>query len=221
MQVCQLKVGQKRIALTPANQAQVVYPWNDYHTILPLCLSSVGMICFCLYEYFLATNPLIPFVIFKNWSSAITFVCTILHGLVLWCLLYYLPLYYEAVKGMTPIHAGFALLPETLSLVPASMAAGLAITWTGSYRWAIWTGWVVTTVGFGILMLLDANTSTASWIGLNLVVGAGAGMLFGSMAFAVQASVDVGAIPVAVCMFSFFRSFGSVSALGQLNNIES
>jgi len=168
------------------------------------------MICFCLYEYFLATYPLIPYIIFQNRSAAVTYVCTTLHGLVLWCLLYYLPLYYEAVKDMSPIDAGVAVLPETLTLVPASVITGLLITRTGSYRWAIWIGWIVTTVGMGLLMLLDVDTSTGKWIGLNLIVGLGTGMLFSAMAFAVQASVNVDSIAAAVCMFSFFRSFGSV-----------
>jgi hypothetical protein len=172
------------------------------------------MICFCVYEYFLAKNPLIPFVIFKNRSAAVTYICTILHGLVLWCLLYYLPLYYEAVKNMSPIDAGLAVLPETLTLVPSSVITGLAITRTGSYRWAIWIGWIITTVGMGLLTLLDVDTSAGGWIGLNLVVGAGTGMLFGAMAFAVQASVNVESIAVAVCMFSFFRSLGSVGSTG-------
>jgi hypothetical protein len=43
----------------------------------------------------------------------VTYMETILHGIVLWCLLYFLPLYYEAVKGYTPIVSGVAILPET------------------------------------------------------------------------------------------------------------
>jgi hypothetical protein len=61
-----------------------------------------------------------------------------------------------------------------------------------------------------LLMLIEVGTSTGKWIGLNLIVGMEAGMLFGAMAFAVQASVNIDSIVVAVCMFSFFRSFGSV-----------
>ena len=168
------------------------------------------MAAFIFHEGLFATNPLIPFVIFKNRSCAATFFCTTLHGLVLWCLLYYLPLYYEAVKGLSPFRAGLAILPETLTLVPASIITGLLITWSGSYRWAIWAGWVVTSTGMGLLCLLDVGTPTRMWIGLNLVIGLGTGILFGAMAFAVQASVAAEFLPVAVSMFAFFRSLGAV-----------
>ena len=169
--------------------------------------------CFCVYEKFLAKNPLIPFIIFKHRSTTVTYACTTIHGLVLACLLYYLPLYYEAVKGMSPVITGLAILPETLTLVPASVITGVIITRTGVYRWAIWMGWIITTIGMGLLMFLDVDTPTQAWIGLNLVIGIGTGLLFGAMGFAVQASVDPESIAIAVCMFLFFRSFGSVGIL--------
>jgi hypothetical protein len=117
-----------------------------------------------------------------------------LHGLVLWRLLYYLPIYYEIVKGFSRIHAGLGILPETASLVPASII----------------TGQLVTTLGMGLLRLLDVGTLVSLWVGLNLVVGVCTGMLFGAMAFAVRASVASELLASAVSMFSFFRSLGAV-----------
>ena len=79
---------------------------------------------------------------------------------------------------------------------------------SGRYRWAIWGGWVLTTLGCGLLYLLDVNTTTPAWIFLNLVVGLGTGMLFPSMMFAIQASSTNADLAFAVAMFSFFRAFG-------------
>jgi len=79
---------------------------------------------------------------------------------------------------------------------------------TGRYRWAIWAGWILTTLGCGLLYLLDVDTRTAAWIFLNLVVGLGTGMLFPSMQFAIQASSSNADLAFAVSMFTFFRSFG-------------
>jgi hypothetical protein len=58
-------------------------------------------------------EPIIRFSIFNNVTMLVTYLETILHGIVLWSLLYFLPLYYEAVKGYTPIISGVAILPET------------------------------------------------------------------------------------------------------------
>ncbi|BCR95301.1 uncharacterized protein AKAW2_20241A [Aspergillus luchuensis] len=56
------------------------------------------------------------------------------HGLILWCVLYYLPLYFEAVKDYTPILAGTALLPLTFTLCQSAITIGLLITHWGRYR---------------------------------------------------------------------------------------
>ena len=55
---------------------------------------------------------------------------------------------------------------------------------------------------------MDVHTTTVQWIFLNLVSGIGIGLLFPSMAFAVQASSLNEDQAFAVTMFSFFRSFG-------------
>ena len=126
----------------------------------------------------------------------------------MWCLLYYLPLYYEGVKGYSPIVAGVALFPQTFTVAPAAVLVGVIVSITGRYRWAIWLGWVFTCAGLGLIHLLDVDTSTVAWIFLNLVAGLGTGVLFPSLAMAIQASASVEDVAFAVALFSFFRAFG-------------
>ena len=165
-----------------------------------------------LFEGYIAAEPLIPLSIFKNRTAAISYIGTIIHGMILWSVLYYLPLYYEAVKGQTPILAGVSLFPETFTVAPAALITGIIVSKTGRYRWATWSGWVLTTLGTGILYLLDVNTPTVDWVFLNLISGVGMGMLFTSMAQAIQASATNRDLAFAVAMFCFFRALGQ--ALG-------
>ncbi|KAL8749869.1 MAG: hypothetical protein Q9199_007429 [Rusavskia elegans] len=194
--------------LIPITWGGVSYPWTSWHTLVPLCLGIAGLITFITYEEIVATEPLIRLVIFKNRTAAVSYIATVLHGMILWSILYYLPLYYEAVKGFSPIISGVALFPETFTVAPASVVVGMLITVTGRYRWAIWAGWVLTVLGTGLLCLLDVDTSTVAWIFINLVGGLGMGMLFPSMAFAIQASQTNEDLAFAIAMFSFFRAFG-------------
>ncbi|KAL8687737.1 MAG: hypothetical protein Q9218_006178 [Villophora microphyllina] len=194
--------------LIPITWGGVSYAWTSWRTLVPLCLGIVGLITFVAYEEVVATEPLIRLVIFKNRTSAVSYISTVIHGMVLWSLLYYLPLYFEAVKGFSPIVSGVALFPETFTVAPASVVAGILITVTGRYRWAVWSGWVLTVLGTGLLYLLDVRTTVAAWIFLNLVGGLGMGLLFPSMAFAIQASQKNEDLAFAVAMYSFFRAFG-------------
>ena len=198
--------------LIPVTWGGVSYPWTSWRTLVPLCLGIAGLLTFAAYEEVVAAEPLIRLVIFKNRTSAVSYIATVIHGMILWSLLYYLPLYYEAVHGFSPVISGVALFPETFTVAPASIVVGILITITGRYRWAIWSGWVLTVLGTGLLYLLDVDTTPVAWIFLNLVGGLGMGMLFPSMAFAIQASQKNKDLAFAVAMFSFFRAFGQ--ALG-------
>lgn len=124
--------------------------------------------------------------------------------------LYYLPFYFEVAKDMSPTMAGVGLFPQTFTVAPTSVIVGVVIAKTGKYRWSVWSGWVLTTTGMGLMVLLTRNTSTVEWIFLNLVSGTGIGMLYSGMSFSIQAAASNADLPFAAAMFSFFRAFGQM-----------
>ncbi|KAL4910616.1 major facilitator superfamily domain-containing protein [Aspergillus multicolor] len=171
--------------------------------LCPLCRVPI-----VAYESFIPRQPLIPIHIFRNPTTAINYLGCFLHGMVMWCVLYYLPLYYEACLTYSAVVAGVAMLPLTLMVAPLSAITGIVIAKTGRYRWAIWMGWALTTLGIGILYLLEAGTSIPKWIFVVIVSGLGLGTLFTSMMLAVQASADVRFLSITATMAAFFRTLG-------------
>jgi MFS family permease len=114
--------------MVPLTWGGVMYSWSKWNTLVPLLLGAAGLIGFAYYEYRLFTRafdsqgkllghdlaePIIRMSIFNNTTMLITYFETLIHGIVLWSLLYFLPLYYEAVQGYTPIISGVAILPES------------------------------------------------------------------------------------------------------------
>ncbi|KAJ6084921.1 hypothetical protein N7499_004550 [Penicillium canescens] len=203
-----LFVGSISSFLIPLTWGGVSYSWSSWRTLVPLCVGGAGLLIFAFYEYRFASDPIIPPVIFKNRTATASFIGSVLQGFILWCALYYLPLYYEAVKEYSPILSGVALFPETFTVAPSGMVAGILITVTGRYRWAVWLGWVLSTIGLGLLCLIKVHTSVAGWIFLNIVSGLGLGILFPSLGYAIQASSEPENLAIAVAMFSFFRALG-------------
>lgn len=209
--------------LIPLTWGGIMYEWTSWRTLFPLLIGSVGVIGFGVYEYWLSkrafdsegsvlpgnhTEPIIRFTIFNNRTMLITYLETLIHGIVLWSLLYFLPLYYEAVQGYTPIISGVAILPETSFVAPMSVVVGIICAKTGRYRWAIYTGWFLTTMGAGVLILLGPSTSIVSWIFLNFPISIGTGMLFPAMALAIQAAGRQEDAGHAAAFYSFTRVFG-------------
>jgi MFS family permease len=151
---------------------------------------------------------MIPHSIFQNRSAVVAFTASSLQGFILWGALYYLPLYYEAVREFSPITTGIALFPETFTVAPSAIVCGFIITITGRYRWGLWAGWSISTIGSGLLCLLKVHTSTVAWIFLNIPGGLGLGILTAAIVCTVQASATNKNLTVAVAMVVFFRAFG-------------
>ncbi|KAF6220748.1 hypothetical protein HO133_003181 [Letharia lupina] len=198
--------------LIPLSWGGVSYPWNSWRTYVPLSASALGLVVLYMYEEYVATNPIIRTSIFKNRNAAAAYISVVLHGMVVAGSLYYLPLYYEAVQGLSPILSGVALFPETFTVAPGAFIVGSLISRTGRYRWAVWSGWSITTLGLGLLYLLDVHTTTVEWIFLNLVVGVGLGFNYTALGVTLQAATTEENMSSAVAMFTFSRLMGQ--ALG-------
>ncbi|KAL8920901.1 MAG: hypothetical protein Q9172_004288 [Xanthocarpia lactea] len=199
--------------LIPITWGSVMYPWSSWHTLVPLTLGVAGLLAFCLYEAKFASATLLPLRLFKNRTTTISYFGTFIHGMILWSMLFYLPLYFQGVHSYTPITAGVASLPQSCTVVPCAMVAGIVAGKTGRYRWALWLGWSLTTLGCGVLCVLDSTTGTAQWILLLLVSGVGLGLLFPSMSLAIQASVPQEDVAVAATLLAFFRAFGQTTGI--------
>jgi hypothetical protein len=106
--------------LIPITWGGVQYAWDSWRTLVPLLVSGAGLVAFVLHQEFIATEPLVRTSVFKTRTAAVTYIGTVVHGIILWSILYYLPLYYEAVKGLSPIMAGVALFPQTFTVAPAA-----------------------------------------------------------------------------------------------------
>ncbi len=185
-----------------------MFAWSSFRTLVPLILGICGLFVFVMYEIYIAKIPLIPLRIFSNRTGAVNYIGTLFHGMVLWCLLYYLPLYYEAVKSYSPIITGVAVFPETFTIAPMSILVGVAVSITGRFRWAIWSGWSLTVLGMGLLYLLGPATSVPAFVFLNLIPGLGIGLLFSSMNIATQAAATERHVGFAAATYIFMRSLG-------------
>ncbi|KAL4869563.1 hypothetical protein BDV12DRAFT_185070 [Aspergillus spectabilis] len=202
-----LFVGSISSFLIPLTWGGVLYSWTSWRTIVPLLIGVAGMVTFTIYS-FKASNPMIPHSIFGNRSATVAFITSSLQGLILWGALYYLPLYYQAVREFGPILTGVALFPQTFTVAPSAIFCGIVVTLTGRYRWGLWVGWALSIIGLGLLCLLRPHTSTVGWIFLNLPSGLGLGFITAAIVCTVQASATNKNLTVAVAMVVFFRAFG-------------
>jgi hypothetical protein len=193
----------------PLTWGGVIYPWSSWRTFIPLLLGSGGLIFYAYYELHLASNTLMPLAsLFTNRTACISYAGSLVHGILLLMLIYYLPLYYIGVHEYSPKFAGVAAFPETLTIAPAAVAAGFGISTLGRYREILWLGWLLTTFGMGLMCILDVNTSVPSWVFINMVPGLGLGILIPAQSTAIQAATNNENAGYAISMSMLIRSSG-------------
>jgi MFS family permease len=106
------------------------------------------------------------------------------------------------------------MFPTTFSLVPASIIVGAVITRINHFRWAIWAGWLVTTLAAGLMVLWNVHTSTPVWAVILVLLGIGHGLVLNAQNFATQAIAQPRYEAAAAAMYAFLRSFGMALGVG-------
>ncbi|GAA5917548.1 hypothetical protein JCM6882_001725 [Rhodosporidiobolus microsporus] len=188
----------------------VTYAWTSYRVLVPLVLGLLGMLAFLWIERSFVNHPTVPFDILSHRTSLLGFVATFLHAIIVMAIVYFLPQYFMAVRGSTPIQAGVQLFPISFVIAPFAMVVGVSITLTGHYWTQNTIGWVFSIVGAGLLSLLKWDSGTAMWAGFSVVIAIGLGLLYDATYFPVLAPLAPSKQPHAMAFFSFVRAFGQV-----------
>lgn len=89
--------------------------------------------------------------------------------------IYFLPFYFQAVKGTTAEGSGIRSIPYLVSNTLAAIATGGLITVFGWYTPLMWFGAIIFTIGAGLLYTLQVDSNAGQWIGYQIFAGAGAG----------------------------------------------
>ncbi|KAI1754843.1 major facilitator superfamily protein [Xylaria castorea] len=190
--------------------AGVAHPWSSYQVLVPLILGFLGIIGFVFFEgsRFAPQAPTIPLRLFSNRTSSLAFILTFLHSISGTWVLYFLPVYFQGVRGYNPTYSGIALLPTILVLIPFAAVGGGTMSKFGKYKPIHYAAFGLLIVGFGLFTLLDENSTTGWWVGFQIVSAAGAGVIIPTLLPAVMAPLRDSDTAVATATWSFLRSFG-------------
>jgi MFS family permease len=122
--------------------------------------------------------------------------------------LIYLPIYLQAVMGMSATRSGLAMLPLVLGIFSTSISGGQIMARTGRYKWMPISGAILVGGALFAFSRLAIDTSYLYIAVTMFFFGAGLGMTMQVVVTAVQNSVDRKHMGVATASVTFFRSMG-------------
>lgn len=155
--------------------------WGSLYTIVPLAISPVLFAIFLLVEIKVASHPFAPGHIIFERSLFASYMCNFFGVFGQMPVIFFLPLFYQAVDGLSAVQAGVLLMPMSVFGTLSSLSGGLIIRRTGRYYWITVAGWgllLLSTIPLvlfsGALVKSKLGTSIALAI---LAIGAGSGKL--------------------------------------------
>jgi hypothetical protein len=202
-------VGSVSAILIALSWAGTIYAWSSYRILVPLLVGFAGLGGFFVFESSkFSKEPMIPLHLFSNRTSAAIFVLTFFHSIVAIAPVYFLPVYFQGVLMSTPARSGVQLLPTILAIIPAAAAAGTIMAKFGRYRPAHHAGFAVMIIGFGLLSILNENSSTIEWVIFQMIQAGGAGLVIPTMLPGLLAPLAESDTGLATATWSFIRGFG-------------
>ncbi|KAF4470310.1 aflatoxin efflux pump AFLT [Fusarium albosuccineum] len=186
----------------------IEYPWDDSRTTSLFMLAGFLLLVFGYVQYKMDENATVPPRIFKKrsvWAGAFFSFNT---GACFLTALYFLPIWFQAVQGQTAIMSGVRNLPMLLGVVSCAMLAGAAVTTWGYYTPFMIAGAILMAVGFGVITTFSVDTTTAQWVGYQLIAGIGVGLALQQPLIAVQVVCEMVDIPTGTAMIVFSQTLG-------------
>jgi Major Facilitator Superfamily len=195
------------------------YEWNSWRIIFLFCMFAILISIFLFIQYKqqdLATVP--PRIFFKRsvWSAAFFIFCT---GAAFLGSIFYLPIWFQAVKGASAVESGIMNLPMLIACVLMSIVAGIAVTVLGYYTPFMLVCSVMMAIGYGLLTTLQPDTGSPKWIGYQIIAGAGLGLGMQQPLMAVQTVLEIGDVPTGTAVIIFFQTLGGALFVSIAQNI--
>ncbi|KAI0414194.1 putative MFS multidrug transporter [Xylaria grammica] len=181
------------------------YGWSSPTVIGLFAGSGATAILFSLWEWRVGEEALIPFHLVKKrivWTSTLQnsflFITNFVGAT-------YVPIYFQAVKGVGPSLSGVYTLPSILSQLLSLVVGGALVGRLGYYLPFGVLGGATTAVACGLISTWNPNTPTAEWIGYQILFGL-RGIALQIAVISIQHAVTPAQSPVAMAFLVFVQN---------------
>lgn len=186
----------------------IKYSWSDSRIIGLIIGFIVIGAAFLVDQWYMGERATIPFRILKNRTIWAGSIANFLIASSYFTELYFLPLYFQSVKGSSAIRSGVSTLPFIISVIVAVTLSGALVNKFGHYIPILFIGTALMSVGGGCLYLLRPETQQSMWVGLQFLAGFGPGSVFMLPFLASSAVLDVKDIELGSAIVIFWQTMG-------------
>lgn len=195
------------------------YAWGSFEIIGLVALLVLSFIVFMSAEV-RAEDPVMPLGLFRDPVFLLCTVGLFIAGLGVFAVLSFLPLFMQAVVGISATNSGETLIPLIVGLMGTSIVSGFLLKRTGYKVWLI-AGPIIAALGLYLLSTLNVGSSQVDAYLYTFIIGMGLGMLLSNYLVAAQNVLCKKDMGVGTSITRLFQNMGmtvGVTVLGTVVN---
>lgn len=189
----------------------VTKEWSSGSVVATLVLFIILVIVFVVAEWWQGDRAVLVGRLLRNRTILIGSIYAFFLGGAFFTLIYYIPIYFQAIRDVKAGESGIRNLALILAASIFTILSGGLISMTGHFVPFIIGGGVLTTIGTGLIFTLGLTSPPSMWIGYQILAGIGAGLGLQVPIISAQAVVepiDISSI-TAIVLCKFPRSYPS------------
>ncbi|KAG0294181.1 hypothetical protein BGZ98_001868 [Dissophora globulifera] len=198
------------LMLLPLSWGGNKYPWKSGVVIGLLCAAVVVAIMFVLVEWKVPNEPIVPIHLFKIRNLWATYGSLFFSGMAFFGILFYLPVYFQVIKGESATIGGLETIPFIVGITITSISSGFWVLKKGTFAFFPALGNFLFIVGSALCLLFEMNTKRVATVFILMVCGFALGFTTQSSTLAVQSAVKPKYMATVTASVQFVRSLGQV-----------
>ncbi|OAF59497.1 hypothetical protein VC83_03936 [Pseudogymnoascus destructans] len=186
----------------------VTKSWSSGPVIGTLVAFGLCIFLFIGVEYYLGERGMVVGRLLKKRTIWVPMLYSPFLGGAFFVLLYYLPIYFQVVGGVSPSESGIRNLAMIIATSIATIASGAMISMFGHYVYILIAGGAFTAIGAGLIYTLDLHSAASQWIGYQVLAGLGVGLSIQCAIIVAQSTSAPSDVSSATAMVLFTQTIG-------------
>ncbi|KAK0729229.1 major facilitator superfamily domain-containing protein [Apiosordaria backusii] len=193
--------------------------WSSSEVIGLLTGCGAVAITFIVWQWWKGEEALMPpRIVTQRTVAASCGMAFMTYGAII-NLTFFLPIWFQAIKNDSAIRSGVNMIPYFLVNAFFSLLAGIFVSIIGYVTPPAVIGSAIGTIGLGLLTLLNVNTTTAQWVGYEILSSAGFGISIQQGFTAVQTVLGEDDMAVGTAAVVASQSLGGAVILSIGNSV--
>ncbi|KKA27562.1 hypothetical protein TD95_002406 [Thielaviopsis punctulata] len=185
------------------------YDWDNWRIVMLFVIFGMGFLAFAVVQIIMPKTATVPVhVICQRSMLAGAFFMLFLAGGMMMAI-YYVPLWFQTVKQVSPVDSGIYTIPLVLSIVVSSVMSGIGIQKLGYYVPSMLLCPIIMAVGEGLLSTFTPHTSSSHWISFQFLTGFGLGFGMQVVNLAVQTVMPKEDVSTGIAISFFSQQLGA------------